>query len=464
MTKAKTMTEGCIWKQILLFTLPLMAGNFLQQLYNAVDGIIVGNFVSENALAAVGTCSPVTMLFIAIAMGLSTGCSILVAQMYGARRYEDMREAVSTSLILVIGVGIVLSIVGGVVAKWVLRTVLSVSVDILPDATAYFSIYCFGLVFQFAYNIVSFILRSLGDSSATLYFLLISSVTNIVLDLVFVVVFHWDVPGVAIATVIAQAISAVASVIYMFKKHPILRFAKGEFRFHRDKGLQAIKLGIPTTLQQCVISSGHIAIQRLVNDFGITAAFTAGARVENFVMIPIFSFNVGLSTFTGQNVGAGKTERVRRGFLATELMGLGTCVVVGILAYIFAAPLSGLFGVEGATLDICVEYIRFITPWFLVFCAYIITNGLLQGAGDVVFTAANTIMSLVIRCAAAYIMGYAFSVGGAAAWMSMPFGWVFSIFLAFGRYKWGPWQKKAVIAPPVGDLPQEDSLKEEGLL
>lgn len=456
------MTEGCIWKQILLFTLPLMAGNFLQQLYNAVDGIIVGNFVSENALAAVGTCSPVTMLFVAIAMGLSTGCSILVAQMYGARKYDDMRQAASTSLILVIGVGLALSVVGGFVAKWVLHNLLSVSDVILPDATAYFSIYCFGLVFQFAYNIVSFVLRALGDSSATLYFLLISSVTNIALDLLFVVVFHWDVPGVAIATVIAQALSAVASVVYMFKKHPILRFGKGEFRFHKDKGLQAIKLSIPTTLQQCVISSGHIAIQRLVNDFGITAAFTAAARVENFVMIPIFSFNVGLSTFTGQNVGAGKPERVRRGFRATQAMGLITCVMVGALAYIFAAPLSGLFGVAGETLEICVQYIRFITPWFLIFCIFSITNGLLQGAGDVVFTAMNTMLCLIVRCIAAYAMGYLFGVGGPASWMSMPFGWVVAIVLSLSRYQWGPWRKKALVTADSAETPPEELAAEGG--
>lgn len=446
MAKTKRMTEGCVWKQILLFTLPLMAGQFLQQLYNAVDGIIVGNFVSENALAAVGTCSPVTMLFISVAMGLSTGCSILIAQLYGAKKYEDMRQAVSTSLILVIGVGLVLSVVGGVVARWLLHNVLSVSDAILPDAAAYFSIYCFGLVFQFTYNIVSFVLRSLGDSSATLYFLLISSVTNIVLDLIFVIVFGWGVPGVAIATVIAQALSAVASVIYMFKKYSMLRFARGEFKFHREKGVQAIRLGIPTTLQQCVISSGHIAIQRLVNDFGITAGFTAAGRVENFVLIPIFCFNVGMSTFTGQNVGAGKPDRVKKGYRSTQIMGISTCLMLAALTYAFAGPLSALFGVEGASLATSVEYIRFISPWFVVFCAYILTNGMLQGAGDVVFTAANTISSLAIRCIAAYSMGYLFSVGGSAAWMSMPFGWVFSAILAFARYKWGPWQKKAVVS------------------
>ncbi len=451
------MTVGKEWKHILLFTLPLMAGNFLQQLYNAADGIIVGNFVSEDALSAVGTCSPVTLLFLAIAMGLSAGSSILVAQLYGARRLEDMKKAISTSLILVIAVGLVLSVVGSVIARWVLVTILRVPDNILADATAYFAIYCIGLVFQFAYNIVSYVLRALGDSSATLYFLLISSITNIVLDLIFVICFHWDVPGVAIATVIAQALSAVVSVIYMFKKYPMLRFKKGEFRFYRDKGALALRLGIPTTLQQCVISSGHMAIQRLVNDFGITAAFTAGMRLENFVLIPIFSFNVGLATFTGQNVGAGKLDRVHRGFLRTHLMGVIVCAAVIIIAYTAAYPLVSLFGVSGSTLDTGVEYVRFISPWFLVFCVYIITNGVLQGAGDVVFTAINTVSSLVIRCVAAYLLAYLTPIGAAAAWMSMPFGWVYSLILSLARYKWGPWRSKAVAtaAEPLPEPPEE---------
>ncbi len=446
MARPKSMTEGVIWKQILLFTLPLMAGNLLQQLYNAVDGIVVGNFVGENALAAVGTCSPITMFFLSIAMGMSTGCSILISQLYGAKKYEDMRQAVSTGLILVGAIGLVLSVVGGFVAKWVLVNILNVGDAILADATAYFSIYCFGLIFQFVYNIVSFVLRSLGDSSATLYFLLISSVTNIVLDLLFVGVFHWDVPGVAIATVIAQALSAVVSVIYMFKKHPILRFGKGEFRFHKDKGIIALKLGIPTTLQQCVISSGHIAIQRIVNDFGLTAGYTAGARVENFVTIPIFAFNVGLATFTGQNMGAGKLKRVRRGFYITEGMGIVVYALVAVVVSSLAGPLVSLFGVGGEALEIGTGYVKFLAPWFFLFCLFIISNGLFQGSGDVVFTAANTVSALCIRVAVAYAMAYLTPIGGAAAWMSMPIGWAYSLILCACRYKWGPWRKKAVVA------------------
>jgi putative MATE family efflux protein len=440
------MTEGCEWKLILLFTLPLMAGNFLQQLYNAVDGIIVGNFAAagENALSAVGTCAPITMLFIAIAMGMSTGCSILISQLYGAKRFDEMRRAVSTSLILVVAAGLVFTVVGSVIAKWLLVNVLCVPDTFLADAAAYFSIYCFGLVFQFTYNIVSFILRSLGDSAATLYFLLVSSVTNIILDMVFVAGLHWDVPGVAVATVIAQALSAVVSIVYMFKKYPFLRFAKGEFRFHRDQAAQALRLSIPTTLQQCIISSGHIAIQRIVNDFGITAAFTAGMRVENFILIPIFAFNVGLATFTGQNVGAGKLDRVRTGLKVTQVMGCIVCAAVAVLAYTAAFPLVGLFGVEGETQALGVQYIHFIAPWLLVFCVYIITNGVLQGAGDVMFTAANTISSLLIRCIGAYLLAYFTPVAGTAAWVSLPIGWVWSLALALSRYKWGPWRQKAV--------------------
>ena len=202
----------------------------------------------------------------------------------------------------------------------------------------------------------------------------------------------------------------------------------------------------------------------MVNTFALTAAVTAAMRVENFVLIPIFSFNVGMSTFTGQNIGAGRLERVRRGFRATLAMGLATCAAVAVIAYVFAAPLAGLFGVSGDTLATSVRYLRFIAPWFLVFCVFIVANGVLQGAGDVVYTAANTISSLIIRCIAAYTMAYLTPIGGAAAWMSMPFGWVYSLFLTGGRYLWGPWQKKALVSAPADDLPQQESFDEEGLL
>ena len=440
------MTQGREWKLILRFALPLIAGNILQQLYNAVDGIVVGNFAAdgENALSAVGTCAPVTMLFLAFAIGMSGGCSVMISQLYGARRYDEMRQAVSTSLILVGAIGLGLSVVGGLIAPWLLVRLLSVPDSFLGDATAYFSIYCIGLVFQFIYNIVSFILRSLGDSSATLYFLLVSSVSNIILDLLFVADFHWDVPGVAAATVIAQLISAAVSVAYMFKKYPMLRFKRSEFRFHKSKAALALRLGIPNTMQQCIVSMGNIAVQRVINDFGITAGCTAALRVENFVSTVPLAFNTAMSTFTGQNVGAGRLDRVRRGLHATWGMGLSVCAVIAVLTYLFASPLTGLFGVEGAALDTAVKYIHVLSPSLLMFAMYFITTGVLHGSGDVTFTAVNSLISLGIRCAAAYSLAYLTAVGGAAVWYSPVIGWTVVTGLALARYKWGPWRTKAI--------------------
>ena len=226
------MTEGKEWKNILMFALPLMAGNALQQLYNTVDGIIVGNFVGDTALAAVGACSPLTMVFIALALGMSNGSAIVVGQYYGAGKHEEMRRTVSTAVLLLLALGAVLSVVGVLVARPMLSGLMRVSELYIDYAVDYFAIYAIGLIFQFAYNIFAAVLRALGDSRATLYFLVISSITNTVLDLLFVVGFHWEVAGAAIATVISQALSAVCAAVYMMRKHEVLRYKKGEFRFH----------------------------------------------------------------------------------------------------------------------------------------------------------------------------------------------------------------------------------------
>ena len=254
MKKARKMTEGTPWKLILLFVLPLMAGHALQQLYNTVDGIVVGNFVSSEALGAVGTCASLVMLFLCFAVGMSTGSAVVISQFYGANRYEDMRRAVSTCMIMMVGLGIVLTVIGEFTADLLLKYVLNVPEVYRQDASVYFRIFLIGLAFQFLYNICAAVLRSFGDSKATLYFLIISSISNIALDLLFVIAFHWDVAGVAIATVIAHILSAIVAVIYMFKKYEVLRFKKGEFRFHKESVKISLKMAIPTTLQQSIMS------------------------------------------------------------------------------------------------------------------------------------------------------------------------------------------------------------------
>ena len=445
MERSKTMTEGSEWKLILLFTLPLMAGNLLQQLYNTVDGIIVGNLVGETALAAVGTCAPLTMLFTAIALGMSNGAAVVLSQFYGAGRMDEMKKTVASSLILLFSMGVALSVVGCALAGWLLRTILGVQDYLRADAEVYFRIYALGLLAQFIYNIVSAILRSMGDSRATLYFLLVASVCNVLLDLLAVALLGWGVLGVAVATVISQILSAAVSVVYLFQRYPALRFQKGELRFDREKGILVLKMGIPSTLQQCVVSMGHMAIQRVINHFDITAGYTAATRIESFILIPIQGFFMGMATFTGQNLGAGKLERISRALARTILMSLVVVAAVIAIIYPFAPELVQVFGVTGDSGDVAVVYLRFVALAFAVFCVYFSINGVLQGSGDVVFTAFNTFSGLAIKVAFVYLVAYLTPVGMAAIWWGNLVSWIYSLVLSALRYRFGPWRSKCVV-------------------
>ena len=440
------LTEGDITKKLLLFALPLMAGNLLQQLYNTVDGIIVGNFVGEAALSAVGTCAPLTLLFISIAMGMSTGASIVVSQFYGAGAMAEMRRGVATAMLMLMGMGVAFTVLAFVGAGWLLDGVLGVQDYLFRDAVTYFRIYALGLFFQFVYNIAAAVLRSLGNSRATLYVLLLSSVCNVVLDLVAVLVFHWGVMGVAVATVISQAVSAVVSLAYLFRSHSVVRFQSGEFRFHGETAGLILKMGIPSTIQQCVVSFNHMAIQRVVNAFDITAGYTAAMRIENFIYIPSQSFFLGMATFTGQNLGAKRLDRVRRGLHGTLIMGTVTVVVISSLVLLLAPQLIGLFGVVGSSKAVGVTYLHYVALGFILFCWYFCFNGVLQGSGDVMFTLFNTVSSLVIRTVVTYILAFLTPVGYVAIWWSLLVSWVYNVVLAYLRYRFGPWKRKGVVA------------------
>lgn len=449
MAKAKNMTEGAEWKHILSFALPLMAGNALQQLYNTVDGIIVGNYVGDVALGAVGACGPLTMLFVALAIGLSNGSAVVIGQYYGAGKVQEMRRSVSSAIITMLVLGVVLSVVGSVTARPLLKHLLSVGDLYIDYAVDYFGIYALGLVFQFAYNIFAAVLRALGDSRATLYFLIVSSVVNTVLDLLFVVVFHWSVAGAAIATVISQAVSAVCAMVYMMRKYEVLRFGKKEFRFHKASAALIMRIAVPNTLQQCVVSCGNLALQRIINGFGavymgLMGGATAGMRVESFIMIPIFSFNSALAAFTSQNVGAGKMDRVRHGRNSALAIGMGCCVAISVLAFALRAPLVGLFGVSDEGLKYGMLYLTILCPSLLLFCLNMTTSGVLVGAGDSKFGAFVSLSSFAIRCILAYALAYNTSLEYVAVWISQPVGWIYSVTMCWSRYYSGAWKKKSV--------------------
>ena len=442
------MTVGSARRTIALFALPIMIGNLLQQLYNTVDGIVVGNYVSEAALAAVGSCGTLAFVFLAVSIGMSAGCGIYIAQLFGAKRTDELKSAVSTSLILLVGLGLVLAIFGAVCARWLLRGLMNVTdAAILDDATVYFAIYSIGLLFQFAYNAVAQILRSIGDSRATLYFLAVAAVANLFLDLLFVVVFRWGVAGAAIATTLAQMGSVAVSFVYMFKKYPMFRMSRKEFVFDRKKCGIILALAVPATVQQCVVSFGHVFMQRLVNSFGevTMAAYTVGSRIENYIFVPIQGFHVGMSTFAGQNIGAGRIDRVQKGWRQIQGLAFITTAVFSALVWGFAGPISGLFGVAGETMSQAIQYCRYQSIFFVIFSAYMVSNGTLQGAGDVKYTGFATLGSLAVRVLAAYGLEAMLHIGYTICWLTVPLGWGVGLVLSFARYFSGVWKKKAVV-------------------
>ncbi len=442
---AKNMTQGKEWKLILSFTLPLIGGNLLQQIYSLADTIIVGNFAGQNALAAVGTSFPVTYLLLALATGLTNGVGIMAAQFYGAKDSEKFRKTLSTGCFTLLGAGILITILGILLSRPIIGGLLQADQAILTDALTYLRIYCVGLVFQFAYNTFASVLRSVGDSRATMYFLLISTVLNIILDLIFVQ--HWAVAGVAWATVIAQGVSAVVAGIYLFKRIELARFGKGQFRFHRDMFRTSLRLGVPTSLQQCSIGLGMVVLQRLINSFGVDviAAVSASMKLESFAMVPIMMFYMGLSNFTGQNMGARQIDRIRRGYRQTMVMAMIACAAI-IAILIFAGPaLIGLFNLSENASAIGAEYLRTIAGFFLVFCVMYISNGVLQGSGDVAFPTAASTTSLVVRVISANLLALVPAIGYRGIFWSMPLGWTCGAIIVVIRYLSGKWQEKGLV-------------------
>ena len=442
---AKDMTQGKEWKLILSFTLPLIGGNLLQQIYSLADSLIVGNFAGQTALASVGTSFPITFLLLALATGLTNGVGVMASQFYGAKNAEAFRKNLSTACFTLLGAGILITILGILTSRPLLAGLLQADASILDDALLYLRIYCIGLVFQFAYNTFAAILRSIGDSRSTMYFLLLATVVNIVLDLIFVQ--FWQVAGVAWATVIAQAVSAVTAGVYLFRKVELARFRKGQFRFHREMFGMSLRLGVPTSIQQCSVGLGMVLMQRLINSFGVDtiSAITAAMKLESFAMVPIMMFYMGLSNFTGQNMGARQMDRIKRGYHQTMIMAMITCAGI-ILLLVFAGPYAiGLFHMNQAATAIGVEYLQTLAWFFLIFCIMYITNGVLQGSGDVAYPTAGSMTSLIVRVIVANIMATFPAIGYRSIFYSIPIGWVCGTAIVFIRYLTGKWKTKGVM-------------------
>lgn len=447
------MTEGAPWRHILRFAMPVLAGSLLQQLYNTVDTIIVGNFSGEGALSAVGTTGSFAFLFLALAIGFSSGNGVVVAQHYGARDEKQVRENASTGILLLMGMGVLSMIVGLLVSRPAFTGLVRVPDSILESTLVYFRIYAVGLVFQFGYNIIASILRAVGDSAATLYFLLIASVLNIILDILFVAGFHWGVAGAAIATDIAQAASFVAAYFYMTRKYPVFRFKLSEYQWDSSRAGNTVKIGFPIALQLMVVSFGLTFIQRAVNGFGqtMTASFTVGQRIEMYLNLPCNAFQTTLATYTGQNIGAGKRDRVKTGARQALALSLLITVCISCVSWLFTGRIISLFALSDQAAVYCASHLQAVALNYIIMSVYVPLFGVYQGANHSGVPAVVAMGALGVRVLTTYLFRYSSFLGYAIIWWNGLFGFGTGFLITWSYYLSERWQNNSAIVAK-GDL------------
>lgn len=439
------MTEGkpseVLWK----FTIPMLVSVMFQQLYNIVDSIVAGKFVGVKALAAVGASYPITMIFMAVATGLNIGCSVVISLYFGAKEYKQMKCAISTSLLTVLGISAVLTALGLVFSR-PLMTLLKTPEDIFSDSALYLNIYIGGLIFLFMYNICTGVFTALGDSRTPLYFLIASSLGNIVLDLVFVINFHMGVSGVAWATFLAQGLSSVLAFFTLQKRLKAVESKKYKL-FSGSMLKKIMEIAIPSILQQSFISVGNLFVQGLINSYGsaVVAGYSAGIKINTFAITSFTTLGNGLSSFTAQNIGAQKTERVAKGFRSGVIMVLSVAVPVFLLFFFGGRPIVELFMSEGGerAADVGVEFLKIVSPFYIIISLKLIADGILRGAGAMKAFMIATFSDLILRVVLAFVFSGIWQSTG--IWLSWPVGWLIGTALSLGFYFSGVWKKSRLI-------------------
>lgn len=442
----KNMTQGKEWKSILFFALPVAGSYLLQILYNISDSIIVGNFIGPDALGAVGLTSAMTWFLVNFCVGLGSGTNIVISQFYGAGKKEQIKKSVGASLILAVFAALFLTTVCFLAAGPLIERFLQTPPEMSGQSKAYFCIYSVGLIFQFVYNAAYGILRAHGDSRGSLLFLLVSSVMNIVLDLLLVAGLHMGVAGAAAATVISQAASAIASLLYMRKYFPHLWPDREFFTNCRKEASLVIRLSVPLILQSCITAGGFIILQRLVNTFGPASiqGYAALQKVEQIAYIPCDAIYVAMGSFVGQNIGARRLDRVERGYNASLKIGLGSTVILAAVVMVFATPVLRMFNISGDALIRGREHLYILMVCSVLNCVYKITSGLLQGAGDVKPPAVAGFTNLLVRVGSAYLMAGTF-IDFRSVYISIPFSWGAACAVTYFRYRSGKWKSYHIV-------------------
>ncbi len=437
----KTMNEGSEFKHIILFTLPLLFGNLFQQFYNIVDSVIVGRYLGSNALAAVGATGSITYLFYTLCIGLSIGTGILIAQHFGAGGEENVKKLIVNSAYVITAFGVVLTALSIMFAPDLLR-LLATDEVIFDDAVCYMRIACAGTLAVAAFNWINGVMRSLGNSTIPLVFLIIACVLNIGLDLLFVLVFDMGVAGAAYATIIAQAVSAAGCIVFAFAKFPQFRISRELRRFDPKTARNCISKGVPIALQNAFISFSMIYLQRTANTFGvtITATYTATMRVEQLIQQPFISLSTAVSTFTGQNLGAGRLDRCIRGYRRSMIAMAGFAVLMLGVFMLFSGNIVGFFVEEPEVIATGDTALKLSACFYLFLGTIHVTRGLLNGAGDVNYAMVNGFVEVIGRIGFATVLSLIPEIGCWAVWATSGLTWFITGLMSLIRYKRGRWK------------------------
>jgi len=443
----KNLTEGHSGSLIFKFAMPMLIGNVFQQSYSIVDSIVLGRYVGKEALAAVGASFPLIFMLISFVVGVAMGTTIIISQYYGAKDMKMVKRAIETMYITLFAASIIVTILGITLSGPIFR-LINLPEAVMPQAITFFNVYLTGMIFFFGFNGISSVLRGLGDSKTPLYFLIISTVMNMVLVLLFVAVFKWGVAGAAWATVISQAGAFITGIIYLNRTHEVVKLDSLKLVFDRAIFKKSLMIGLPTGLQQTFVSMGMLAVTRIVNGFGtdVIAAYSVAIRLDSLAGMPAMNFGAALSTFVGQNLGANKPERVKQGFKATFMMSGALALLTSLVVIIFRQPLMHLFTEDTAVIAIGADYLVIVSSFYIFFSTMFVIGGVMRGAGDTLIPMFITLFALwVIRIPAAWIMSRYFGVDG--IWWSIPVAWFIGMTLSYLYYLKGNWKKKVVVKP-----------------
>ena len=436
------LTEGKVWKVIVRFAVPLLVGNLLQQFYNITDSIIVGQFLGKEALAAVSASFFIYYFIISLVIGVGSGTTVVISQLFGAKQYQKVQLAFSSFFIFMLVGGIILSIAGIIFAEPVFR-LTNTPEEVIPQAVAYFRIYIGGTFLFVTFNSIISILRGVGESVRPMLFILITTVLNIAFDLLFILVFKWGIEGAARATVVSQGIGMCIALAYVNNTHPLLSIKKQDMLFDWKLFKESLKIGLPTSVQQCAIALGLIALLGIVNSFGTNTltAYGAAGKIDTIITQAILTLSGALAAFCGQNIGAGRLDRVKKGVQFTMYTNIALGLLTFAAVYLFGNEMMRIFTKDIDVVAIGKEYLLIIGGFFIVHGALNVYNGALRGAGDTLFPMITSLVCLwLIRIPLAYYLSS--WLGRNGIWWAIGISITIGLIVSFVYYKMGFWKRR----------------------